>query len=67
MSLEEVTVNAGHEDLMEVDDNMSLIVDNPLGILDQQLRHHPIHLLNINCYLFKLLYFIIVYKTSPVT
>jgi hypothetical protein len=43
--LEEVTVNASHEVLMEVDDNMSLIVGDPQGILDQQLR--PIPLLNI--------------------
>jgi hypothetical protein len=33
---------------MEVDDNISLIVDDPQGILDQQLRLHPIHLLNNN-------------------
>jgi hypothetical protein len=32
---------------MENDGNISLIVDNPLGILDQQLRPHLIHLLNI--------------------
>jgi hypothetical protein len=38
----------GHEVLMEVDDNnSSLIVADPLGILDQQLRHPPIHLLSI--------------------
>ncbi len=34
---------AGHKVLMEVDDNSSLIVGNPQGILGQ-----PIHLLNIN-------------------
>jgi hypothetical protein len=33
--------------LMEVDDN---IVADPQGILDQQLRPHPIHLLNIVVY-----------------
>jgi hypothetical protein len=31
MSLEEVTVNAGHEILMEVDDNSVPIVDDPQG------------------------------------
>jgi hypothetical protein len=31
---------------MEVDDNFSLIVVNPKGILDQQLRPHSINLLN---------------------
>jgi hypothetical protein len=46
LSLEEVTVYAGHEVLMEVDDNISLSVVNPKGILDQQLRPHSIHSLN---------------------
>jgi hypothetical protein len=47
MSLEKVDVRAGHDVLMEVDDNISPIVVNPHGIFDQQLRSRPIHLLNI--------------------
>jgi len=47
MSLEKVDVRAGHDVRMEVDDNISLIVVNPHGIFDQQLRSRPIHLLNI--------------------
>ncbi len=47
LSLEEVTVHAGHKVLMEVDDNTLLIIGNPRGILDQQLRPHGINLLNI--------------------
>jgi hypothetical protein len=45
--LEEVIVRASHEVLMEVDDNCALIVGNPQGILDLQLRPRPMHLLNI--------------------
>jgi hypothetical protein len=41
---EEVAVWAGHEVLMEVDDNSALIVSNQWGILSQQLRPHPIHI-----------------------
>jgi len=44
--LEEVTVCAGHEVLVEVDD--ALIVGDPLGILGQQFRPHLIHLSNNN-------------------
>jgi hypothetical protein len=44
--LKEVTVNASHEVLMEVDDNTSLIVGDPQGILDQHLSPHLILLLN---------------------
>ncbi len=40
-------MHAGHEVLMEVDDNIVLIVGDQQGILDQQLRPHIIHLLNI--------------------
>jgi hypothetical protein len=36
---------AGHKTLMEVDDNILLIVVDPQGILDEQLRPHPIHVL----------------------
>jgi hypothetical protein len=32
---------------MEVDGNILLVVGDPQGILDHQLRPHPIHLLNI--------------------
>jgi hypothetical protein len=45
--LEEVAVHAGHEVLMEVDDNILRIVSNPQRILVQQLRPHAINLLNI--------------------
>ncbi len=37
----------GHKVLMEVDDNICLILGDLQGILDQQLRPRPIHLLNI--------------------
>jgi hypothetical protein len=37
-SLEEVTLHAGHEVLMGVDDSISLIVGDPQWILDQLLR-----------------------------
>jgi hypothetical protein len=32
---------------MEADDYIIWIVGTPQGILDQQLRPHPVHLLNI--------------------
>ncbi len=32
---------------MEVDDNILMIVGGEQEILDQQLKHHPIHLINI--------------------
>ncbi len=38
---------AGHEILMEVENNISLIVGNPQGILDQQPSLQPINILNI--------------------
>jgi hypothetical protein len=47
MSLEEVIVSAGHEVLVEVDNTIALIVSDPCGILGQQLRPRPIHLLYI--------------------
>ncbi len=40
---EEVAVGGGHEALVEVDDNSSLIVAGLWGILYQQLSHQPIH------------------------
>jgi hypothetical protein len=47
LSFEEVSVHAGHKVWMEVD-IILLIVGNPQGILDQQLRLCPIeeHILN---------------------
>ncbi len=44
--MEEVTVQAGHKVLMEAD-LFSLIVSDTRGILDQQLRPHPIHIPNL--------------------
>jgi len=38
--LEEVSVRAGHDAMMEVDDNSVLIVGDPQGILGQHFRHH---------------------------
>ncbi len=52
MSIGEVALCAGHKVLIEAGWNSLLIVHNPEGILDQQLRPYPIHLLNNN---FKLL------------
>ncbi len=42
--MEEAAAHAGHKVLEEVDDNIVLIVVNPQGIFDQQLRRHPNHL-----------------------
>jgi hypothetical protein len=47
LSLEEVTVCAGLEVFMKVDNIILMIVGNWRGILDQKLRPRPIHLLNI--------------------
>jgi hypothetical protein len=47
LSLAEVAERSGHEVLMEVDKNISLIVLDMQGIFDQQLRLCPIHSLNI--------------------
>jgi hypothetical protein len=44
--LEEVAVYAGHKVLMEAD-LFSLTVSDTQGILDQQLRPHPIHIPNL--------------------
>ncbi len=44
--MEEVAVHAGHKVLTEVD-LFSLIVSDTRGILDQQLRPHPIHIPNL--------------------
>jgi hypothetical protein len=40
---EEVAVHAGREVLMEVDDNSAQIVDDPKGIVDQEIRPHTIY------------------------
>ncbi len=42
ISLDKAAVHASYEDSMEVDDNNILVVDNPQGILCQQLSLHPI-------------------------
>jgi len=45
--MEDVVERADHKVLTEVDDNILQIVGNQQWILDQQLRPHSIHLLNI--------------------
>jgi hypothetical protein len=40
-------VHAGHNVLIEVNNNILLIVGDLQGILEQQLRPRPIHILNI--------------------
>jgi hypothetical protein len=45
--LEEVTVHAGHKVLMEATNNISLVVGDPQGILDLQLKPYPMYLLDI--------------------
>ncbi len=40
-------MRVGHKVLIKADDGISLIGGDPRGILDQQLRPHPIHILNI--------------------
>ncbi len=47
LSLIEVTVHACQGVLMEVDENSLLLAGDPQGILGQQIRLHPIDLLNI--------------------
>ncbi len=42
LSLEEVSVCADHQVLLEVDDNSGLIVGDLKGILGQKLRPRPI-------------------------
>jgi hypothetical protein len=49
--MEVVPVRAGHEVLMEVDNNMLLIVGDPQGILEKHLKPHPINLLKFEYYL----------------
>jgi hypothetical protein len=43
-----------HKVLMEFDDNILLIVEDPQGILDQQLRPRPFRLLKIINIIYKL-------------
>jgi hypothetical protein len=45
--LEEVAVRAGLEASVEVDNIISLIVGDPQGILDEQLRPRTVYVLNI--------------------
>jgi hypothetical protein len=45
--LETVTERSGHKVLIEVDDNISLIVGDPEGILDWQMKPHLRRSLNI--------------------
>ena len=46
LSLEEITVHGGHYVLMDVDNHRKPTVGDLHGILGQQLRPRPIHLLN---------------------
>jgi hypothetical protein len=62
--LEEVTVSAGHKVLMGIDYNISLIVGDPQEILEEQLRPHPIPLLNISFILIDYIIYIIRLKTE---
>ncbi len=41
-SLEVVAVCPGQEVLMEIDNNILLMVRNPQGIIDKQIKHCPI-------------------------
>ncbi len=46
LSYEEVAMRTGWAVLMEVDESILLIGGDAHGILEQQLRLHPIHLMN---------------------
>ncbi len=59
MSLEEVAVRAGHEVLIQVDDNISATVGDPRGNLDQFLRSRQIQLIMIIVIKLKIIYVII--------
>jgi hypothetical protein len=54
--LGKVAVFAGLEVLVEVGDASVLIIGDQRGILGQQLRPRPIHLLNIILFIIILLY-----------
>ena len=43
LNFREAIVHAGNEVLMGVDINILLIVSNPQGFLDEQLRAYPIY------------------------
>jgi hypothetical protein len=45
--MEEVTARARQQVMMEVDNNIALIAGNLQWILSQQLKPHPMYLLNI--------------------
>jgi hypothetical protein len=47
LSLEEVGLRVCHKVLVEVNGNILMIVSDPQGIFDQQLRPRPIYLLNV--------------------
>ncbi len=47
LPLKEVTGRVGYKVLMEVDNNILLIIGDPLGILVQEHRPQPVHILNI--------------------
>jgi hypothetical protein len=61
--LEDIAVHAGHEVLMEVDGNITMTVGNPQGILDEQLRPQPIHLLKYQYFYI----YLIAFKTEDLT
>jgi hypothetical protein len=46
LPMKDAAVCADHKVLVEVYNNSALIVGDPQGILGQQLRPHPIYLLN---------------------
>jgi hypothetical protein len=47
LPMKDVAVCADHKVLVKVYNNSALIVGDPHGILGQQLRLHPMYLLNI--------------------
>jgi hypothetical protein len=47
LPMKDAAVCADHKVLVKVYNNTALIVGNPQGILGQQLRLHPMYLLNI--------------------
>ncbi len=47
LPLEEDAVCAGHKVMIKAENYSVLIVGDPQVILDEQLRLHPIHILNI--------------------
>jgi hypothetical protein len=47
LSLEDVTLRASNEVLMDIGNNILLIVGDPTMFLYQQLRPHTVQLLNI--------------------